>query len=82
NIVAKEILLGVLIVLVLLFWPTISTDGISAFLAGFSFILRPLILVLGVLVSLIQASVFTLLTAIYIAGAVAAHGGHEHEEAH
>ena len=76
NIIAKEILLGVLIVLVLLFWPTITTNGISAFLAGFSFVLRPLIIILGVLVSLIQASVFTLLAMIYIAGAVAAHGEH------
>ena len=76
NILAKEILLGVLIVLVLLFWPTVTTNGISAFLAGFSFVLRPLIIILGVLVSLIQASVFTLLAMIYIAGAVAAHEEH------
>ncbi len=76
NILAKEILLGVLIVLVLLFWPSVTTNGISAFLAGFSFILRPLIIILGVLVSLIQAAVFTLLAMIYIAGAVAAHEEH------
>ncbi|MCX8094047.1 MAG: F0F1 ATP synthase subunit A [Candidatus Goldbacteria bacterium] len=80
NIMAKEILLSVLIVLVLLFWPTISTNAIGAFLAGFSFVLRPLIIILGVLVSLIQASVFTLLTCIYLAGAVAAHK--EHGESH
>lgn len=80
NIMAKEILLSVLVALVLIFWPTITTNAIGAFLAGFSFILRPLIIILGVLVSLIQASVFTLLTCIYLAGAVAAHK--EHGESH
>jgi F-type H+-transporting ATPase subunit a len=80
NIMAKEILLSVLVILVLLFWPTITTNAIGAFLAGFSFVLRPLIIILGVLVSLIQASVFTLLTCIYLAGAVAAHK--EHSESH
>jgi len=80
NIMAKEILLSVLIILILIFWPTISTNAVGAFLAGFSFVLRPLIIILGVLVSLIQASVFTLLTCIYLAGAVAAHK--EHSETH
>lgn len=79
NIMAKEILLGVLIVLVILFWPTVNSNAISAMMAGFSFVLRPLIIVLGVLVSVIQAGVFTLLTAIYISGAVASH---EHSEEH
>lgn len=82
NIVAKEILLGVLIVLVILLGPAFTTDGISAFLASFAFILRPLIIILGVLVSVIQAGVFTLLTAIYIGGAVAAHDHAEEHEAH
>ncbi len=79
NIMAKEILLGVLIVLVILFWPTVNSNAISAMMAGFSLVLRPLIIVLGVLVSVIQAAVFTLLTAIYISGAVASH---EHSEEH
>jgi len=73
NIMAKEILLSVLVTLVLIFLPTITTNLMSGVLAGFSFILRPLIILLGVLVSLIQAAVFTLLTCIYLAGAVAAH---------
>lgn len=80
NIMAKEILLSVLVVLIIIFWPTVTTNLMSGILASFSFILRPLIIILGVLVSLIQASVFTLLTCIYIAGAVAAHK--EHSESH
>ncbi len=62
--------------LVLLFWFEMPFSGMNAFLGSFMFILRPLIIVLGVLVSIIQAGVFTLLTAIYIAGAVAAHEEH------
>ncbi|MFP4466390.1 MAG: F0F1 ATP synthase subunit A [Candidatus Goldiibacteriota bacterium] len=80
NIMAKEILLGVLIVLVTMFYPPSlflqlqpPASGVDGFLAGFSFILRPLIIILGTLFSIVQAGVFTLLTALYIAGAVAAH---------
>lgn len=82
NIIAKEILLGVLVTLVLLFYPTMRTNAMSAFLGGFMFVLRPLIVLLGTLVSLIQAGVFSLLTAIYISGAVAAHHGGEHDAEH
>ncbi|HRU38972.1 MAG TPA: F0F1 ATP synthase subunit A [Candidatus Goldiibacteriota bacterium] len=82
NIIAKEILLSVLVALVLLFYPTVTTNGMSAFLGSFMFILRPLILVLGVLVSLIQAAVISLLACIYIAGAVGSHDDHAEEHAH
>ncbi|MCE5299298.1 MAG: F0F1 ATP synthase subunit A [Spirochaetia bacterium] len=83
NIMAKEMLLGVLVMLVLLFWPTVFKDAISATLFGVAGILRPLILWLGTLISVIQASVFTLLAATYIAGSVQAHDEREeHEKAH
>ena len=88
NIVAKEVLLGVLVLLILMFGPdTIKSiqnaDMLGASINGFIFllvaILRPLVILLGVLVSLIQAGVFTLLTATYISGAVVVHDEHEHE---
>ncbi len=81
NIVAKEILLSVLVSLVVLFGPTMLSNGMSAFLGSFMFILRPLILILGVLVSLIQAAVISLLACIYLAGAVGSHDD-EHAEEH
>jgi F-type H+-transporting ATPase subunit a len=81
NIMAKEILLSVLVGLVLLFWPTISKDVISAGLFTVAGVLRPLIIWLGALVSLIQAGVFTLLTATYLAGHVVSHED-EHAEEH
>ncbi len=74
NIVAKEIMLTVLIALLLTF---IGADSlVSNALAVFPLVLRPLIIVLGTLVSLIQACVFTILAMIYIAGAVSE--GHDH----
>jgi F-type H+-transporting ATPase subunit a len=83
NIIAKEILLGVLVSLVVLFGPTMLHNGMSMFLGSFMFILRPLIIILGVLVSLIQAAVISLLTCIYLAGAVESHDeGHGEEHAH
>jgi F-type H+-transporting ATPase subunit a len=81
NIIAKEILLSVLVALVIIFYPTMTTNGMSAFLGGFAFILRPLIIILGVLVSLIQAAVISLLACIYLAGAVGSHD-EEHGEEH
>jgi F-type H+-transporting ATPase subunit a len=81
NIIAKEILLSVLVTLVVLFGPTMTTNGMSAFLGGFMFVLRPLIIILGVLVSLIQAAVISLLACIYLAGAVGSHD-EEHGEEH
>lgn len=77
NIMAKEKLLAVLVLLVVLFWP------ISAFtkaLAFFPLLLRPLIVVLGVFVSFVQALVFTLLAIVYIGEAVRHHGHADSEE--
>jgi F-type H+-transporting ATPase subunit a len=71
NILAKEILLSVLVMLILIFFP--STNAIQKSLTVVPLILRPLILVLGTLVSLIQAGVFTMLAMIYVAGAVKSH---------
>jgi F-type H+-transporting ATPase subunit a len=89
NIVAKEILLSVLVMLILLFGPGFidnlkHANAIGAGIDGFIFILvavlRPLVVLLGVLVSLIQAGVFTILTAIYIAGASVSHEEHSTDD--
>lgn len=80
NMMAKEILLAVLVLLITIFW------GISPAMkpaAAFPFILRILIVVLGVFVCFVQAYVFMLLTMNYIGGAVQSHEGHEeHGEDH
>lgn len=86
NIIAKEILLSVLVALVVMFWPQLSSPVmldkiIAGGIGGFAFLMRPLIIILGVLVSLIQAAVIALLACIYLAGAVGAHDG-EHGEEH
>ena len=69
NMVAKETLLGILAMLIGLF---ISFDNpfMKVALTSIPLILAPLIIVLGCLVSLIQACVFLFLTILYIAGAV------------
>lgn len=74
NILAKEIVLSVLILLILIFIP--SPSLIAKTLAIFPLLLRPLIIVLGTLVSLVQASVFTILAMIYIGSAVTEEHGH------
>jgi len=77
NIMAKEKLLAVLVLLILIFWP------ISAFTKALSvvpFVLRALIVVLGVFISFVQAMVFMLLAIMYIGTAVQEH--EEHHEAH
>jgi F-type H+-transporting ATPase subunit a len=77
NIMAKEKLLAVLVLLILIFWP------ISLFtkvLAVVPFVLRALIVVLGIFISFVQALVFTLLTMMYIGGAVQEHDEHAHDE--
>jgi F-type H+-transporting ATPase subunit a len=82
NIMAKEKLLGVLVLLILIFWP------ISLFtkcLAVVPFVLRSLIVVLGIFISFVQAMVFMLLTIMYIGTAVQEHdehATHEEEAAH
>jgi len=74
NILAKEILLAVLAMLVVIFLP--SGDVIKEILSVVPIVLRPLIILLGLLVSVIQAFVFMLLAMIYIGSAVQAHEGH------
>lgn len=74
NIVAKEILLGVLALLVFIFLP--SGNLIQEGLSVVPILLRPLIILLGMLVSVIQAFVFMILAMVYIGGAVQAHEGH------
>jgi F-type H+-transporting ATPase subunit a len=64
NIMSKEILLGILAFLILVFFPE---KGIMNKLLGFvPLILRPLFILFGILVSFIQAFVFTMLTMIYV----------------
>lgn len=74
NILAKEILLGVLALLVIIFLP--SGNLIQQALTIVPLVLRPLIILLGILVSVIQAFVFMILAMVYIGGAVKAHEGH------
>ncbi|HBU70050.1 MAG TPA: ATP synthase F0 subunit A [Elusimicrobia bacterium] len=68
NIFAKEVLLGILASLFLAFFlgPTLIEKGLSVAV----FFLRPLIILLGVLVSFVQAFIFAALSIIYVAGAV------------
>lgn len=68
NIMAKEILLGILVYLMTLFF--LSNDLVSNILFSVPFLLRPVILLLGVLVSFIQALVFTSLSMIFIVEAI------------
>lgn len=73
NIFAKEVLLTVLAALVLQFY---AAGGKGWLLMVMPLALRPGILVLGVLVSLIQAAVFMGLSMMYIGGALAGHEDH------
>lgn len=71
NILAKEIILGVLAYLFTVFY---FSPGIAGkFLSIMPLFLRPVIILLGCLVSFIQALVFTSLSMIYIGGAIASH---------
>lgn len=76
NIFAKEMLLTILAALVLQYFQQKSV------LVIMPLALRPAILILGVLVSLIQAVVFTALSMIYIGGAIATHDEHEEHDEH
>ena len=79
NIFAKEMLLTILAALVLQYYN--GPGAMNKALMAMPLILRPGILILGVLVSLIQAVVFTALSMIYIGGAIATHDEHdEHAE--
>ncbi|MFA5859898.1 MAG: F0F1 ATP synthase subunit A [Elusimicrobiota bacterium] len=70
NIFAKEALLGFLALLMTIFLndPTLFTKA----LAIVPLLLRPLIVLLGIMVGVIQAFIFLVLTIVYIAGATAA----------
>ncbi len=74
NIMAKELILAVFAVLVVDFF--LIPNLMMKFISSGMFILRFLILVLGVLVSLLQACIFTALAVIYVAGAVEVHEEH------
>ena len=76
NMMGKEKILGVSILLILAFWGDSFISKMFAFAPG---ILRILITVLGVFVSFIQAFVFMFLAMVYIGGAVQTH---EEEHAH
>jgi F-type H+-transporting ATPase subunit a len=75
NIYAKEMLLTILAFLVFDYFSQ-GTPGAYA-LMSMPLLLRPAILILGVLVSIIQAVVFTALSMIYIGGAIAVHAEHD-----
>ncbi|OGS17595.1 MAG: ATP synthase F0 subunit A [Elusimicrobia bacterium RIFOXYA2_FULL_50_26] len=68
NIFAKEVLLGILASLLVGFFlgPTLIDKGLSLTIL----FLRPLIILLGVLVSFVQAFIFAALAIVYVAGAV------------
>lgn len=71
NMLAKEIVLGVLVYLLTLFF--FSEGAVAKMLAVVPLLLRPAILLLGVLVGIVQALVFTALAMAYVGGAVAEH---------
>ena len=80
NMMAKEKILAVSILLMTLL---LSNDSLTKGMVVFPFMLRVFIMILGVLVSFLQAFVFMLLAMVYIGGAVMEHGDHEeHAEAH
>ena len=74
NIMAKEILLGMLAVLFIVFLDV--PGAIGKIMLIVPLILRPAIILLGTLVSFIQALVFTSLSIIYIASAIATEEHH------
>jgi F-type H+-transporting ATPase subunit a len=78
NIMAKEILLAVLASILLTFYN--APGPLNKVMLFVPLVLRPAILLLGVLVSIIQAAVFTGLSMIYIGGAIASHEEHESHE--
>jgi len=71
NMVAKEIILGVLVYMATLFF--FSSDAVSKLLLPVPLILRPAIILLGVLVGVVQALVFSALSMAYIGSAFEKH---------
>ncbi|MCK5242542.1 F0F1 ATP synthase subunit A [bacterium] len=68
NILAKEIILGVLALLIVLFLP--SSEIMLKLMSVVPIVLRPCIVLLGILVSVLQAFVFMILSMLYIGGAI------------
>jgi F-type H+-transporting ATPase subunit a len=75
NMMAKEKVLAVSILLMLII---LGGSPLMDSIAVLPFLLRVFIMILGVLVSFLQAFVFMLLAMVYIGGAVTEH---DHEEA-
>ena len=71
NMLAKEILLAVLVLLAIDFW---AGPAVMKAVSAFPFLLRICIVVFGVFVAFIQAFVFMMLSMVYIGGAVGGHG--------
>jgi F0F1-type ATP synthase membrane subunit a len=68
---AKEIILGILVYMATLFF--FSSDAVSKILLPVPLLLRPAIILLGVLVGVVQALVFTALAMAYIGSAFEKH---------
>jgi F-type H+-transporting ATPase subunit a len=71
NIMAKEILLGILAFLAVTFYQ--AGGVIDTTLTIVPLLLRPLIILLGLLVGFLQAYIFTVLAMFYIGGAIKSH---------
>ena len=84
NIYAKDVLLAVLAYMLVDYVSQgLSGGGVFAWsMTVVPLVLRPAILVLGVLVSLIQAVVFTALAMVYINGAIDTHDEHDEHHEH
>jgi len=71
NMMAKEVLLGVLAMLVVIFLP--SKSLMQKVLTAGPFLVLPFIYILGMLISFIQAFIFTILAVFYIGSAIEVH---------
>jgi F-type H+-transporting ATPase subunit a len=71
NMMAKEVLLGVLAMLVVIFLP--SKSMMQKVLTVGPFLVLPFIYLLGMLISFIQAFIFTILAIFYIGSAIEVH---------
>jgi F-type H+-transporting ATPase subunit a len=71
NMMAKEVLLGVLAMLVVIFLP--SKSMMQKVLTAGPFLVLPFIYLLGMLISFIQAFIFTILAVFYIGSAIEVH---------
>jgi F-type H+-transporting ATPase subunit a len=76
NIMAKEVLLGILAFLALYLYH--AGGVIDTTLTIVPLLLRPLIILLGVLVSFLQAYIFTMLSVAYIGSAIKVHSEGSH----